>query len=110
MGSTVVWVGAGDGVAELDVVVSGIGLVLRSVNECRSRTGRTRRTAPPSPVCSIAPVDRSRFALRVRSAPTGLRRLDWCRRSRASRTTLDAFRAGVFDVLPSPVVLGISAR
>ena len=104
MGSTVLWVGAGDGVAELEVVVSGIGLVLRSASTAAAALAELAER--PAAAC-LLDCTRGSEALRLarviradRPSAILIGVVDPAR----PETTLDAFRAGVFDVLPSPVV------
>ena len=104
MGSTVVWIGADDGLAELDVVVSGIGLVLRSATTASAAVAELGER--PAAVC-LLDCTRGSEALRIartiradRPSAILIGVVDPAR----PETTLDAFRAGVFDVLPSPVV------
>ena len=98
------WVGAGDGVAELEVVVSGIGLVLRSASTAAAALAELAER--PAAAC-LLDCTRGSEALRLARAiradrPSAI--LIGVVDPARPETTLDAFRAGVFDVLPSPVV------
>jgi two-component system nitrogen regulation response regulator NtrX len=104
LGSTLLWVGNDESVSDLQLVVSGIGLVLRSATTAAAALAELAEY--PVAACLLDCTrgsDALRLARAIRADRPATMLIGVVDAARPE-TTLDAFRAGVFDVLPSPIV------